>query len=130
MVYRVYVEKKKELAHEAETLKNDLVNLIGINGLSDLRIINRYDVENIDDKLFDYAKNHEYANPWQTSNYGRAAETLGYNVMYLGFEDGLTKHEMVRTLKRVFKSKLHCIWLINEKFSSNTVVSNENDMFV
>ena len=46
------------------------------------------------------------------------------------FEDGLTKHEMVRTLKRVFKSKLHCIWLINEKFSSNTVVSNENDMFV
>ena len=46
------------------------------------------------------------------------------------FEDGLTKHEFVRTLKRVFKSKLHCIWLINEKFSTQTVVSNENDMFV
>ena len=46
------------------------------------------------------------------------------------FEDGLTKHEFVRTLKRVFKSKLHCIWLINEKFSSQTIVSNENDMFV
>lgn len=37
----------------------------------------------------DYAKNHEYANPWQTSNFGRAAETLGYNVIYLGFEEGL-----------------------------------------
>ena len=36
-----------------------------------------------------YAKDHEYANPWQTSSFGLAAETLGYNVMYLGFEDGL-----------------------------------------
>ncbi len=37
----------------------------------------------------DFAKVHEYANPWQTSNFGRAAETLGYNVLYLGFEEGL-----------------------------------------
>lgn len=34
------------------------------------------------------AKNHPYANPWQTSNFGKAAETLGYEVLYLGFEDG------------------------------------------
>lgn len=32
-----------------------------------------------------YAKDHEYANPWQTSNFGKAAEALGYTVMYLGF---------------------------------------------
>lgn len=37
-----------------------------------------------------YAKEHEYANPWQTSNFGFAAQTLGYDVMYLGFEDGMT----------------------------------------
>lgn len=37
-----------------------------------------------------YAKDHELANPWQTSNFGRAAETLGYSVMYLGFEDAMT----------------------------------------
>lgn len=36
-----------------------------------------------------YAKDHEYANPWQTSNFGAAAFTMGYNVLYLGFEDGL-----------------------------------------
>ena len=35
-----------------------------------------------------YAKVHEYANPWQTSNFGNAAKTLGYEVKYLGFEDG------------------------------------------
>lgn len=49
------------------------------------------------------------------------------------FEDGLTKNEFIRTLKRVFKAKLHCIWLIDEKFTGNIVnvtPSNENDMFI
>ena len=34
------------------------------------------------------ARCHEYANPWQTSHFGKAAEALGYEVLYLGFEDG------------------------------------------
>ncbi|MBE6500017.1 MAG: DUF2299 domain-containing protein [Methanobrevibacter thaueri] len=49
------------------------------------------------------------------------------------FEDGLTKNELIRTLKRIFKSKLHCIWLIDKKFGSiqvNVNTSNENDMFI
>ena len=36
-------------------------------------------------------------------------------------------------MKRVFKAKLHCIWLIDKKFGSLndfTVPSNENDMFL
>lgn len=56
MVYRVYVEKKKELANEARALANDIRTLLGITALEDLRIINRYDVENIDGELFDYCK--------------------------------------------------------------------------
>ena len=48
------------------------------------------------------------------------------------FEDGLTKNEFIKTLKKVFKSKLHCIWLIDQKFGRPTVnaASNENDMFI
>ncbi|MBE6508452.1 MAG: DUF2299 domain-containing protein [Methanobrevibacter sp.] len=49
------------------------------------------------------------------------------------FEDGLTKDNFIRTLKRVFKSKLHCIWLIDKKFGSVNLPhneSNENSMFV
>ncbi len=38
------------------------------------------------DEFDSIAKNHELANPWQTSSFGKAAEALGYNVMYLGFE--------------------------------------------
>ena len=49
------------------------------------------------------------------------------------FEDGLTKNEFIKTLKKVFKSKLHCIWLIDLKFGRPTInvaPSNENDMFI
>ena len=49
------------------------------------------------------------------------------------FEDGLTKNEFMRTVNRVFKAKLHCIFLIDKKFGSispRVNVSNENDMFV
>ena len=37
----------------------------------------------------EFARSNEYANPWQTSNFGRAAQTLGYDVIYIGFEEGL-----------------------------------------
>lgn len=49
------------------------------------------------------------------------------------FEDGITKNELFKTLKRIFKAKLHCIWLIDKTFGSlqmNVSPSNENDMFV
>ncbi len=52
MVYRIYVQKKPSLAHEAKSLKHELVSLLGIKGLRDLRIINRYDAENISEELF------------------------------------------------------------------------------
>ena len=55
MVYRVFVEKKKELAHEANNLKEDIRSLLRIDALEDLRIVNRYDLENIEPELFDYA---------------------------------------------------------------------------
>ncbi|MBQ2815094.1 MAG: phosphoribosylformylglycinamidine synthase [Clostridia bacterium] len=63
MVYRIYVEKKKELANEAAALLADIRGLLQINGVSDLRIINRYDVENIDKELFDYAKGTVFSEP-------------------------------------------------------------------
>ena len=49
------------------------------------------------------------------------------------YEDGLSKNEFMKTLNRVFKSKLFCIFLINKQFTNvnpNIKPSNENDMFV
>lgn len=63
MVYRVFVEKKKELANEANSLKHDITNTLGISNLIGLRIVNRYDVENIEKALFDYAVKTVFSEP-------------------------------------------------------------------
>ncbi|MBR4015550.1 MAG: phosphoribosylformylglycinamidine synthase [Anaerotignum sp.] len=63
MVYRIYVEKKQGLMAEADALKNDIINLLGIKGLGDLRLLNRYDVEQIDKELFDYCKKTVFSEP-------------------------------------------------------------------
>lgn len=63
MVYRIYVEKKKAFAHEAASLKNDIVKLLQIENLQDLRIVNRYDVENLDRELFEYAVSTVFSEP-------------------------------------------------------------------
>ncbi len=63
MVYRIFVEKKKELAHEAKALLNECTTLLGINSLKDVRIFNRYDVENITQELFDYSCKTVFSEP-------------------------------------------------------------------
>lgn len=63
MVYRIFVEKKKELAFEAKTLLSDINSLLLIDSVKDLRILNRYDVENIDKELFDYCKTTVFSEP-------------------------------------------------------------------
>ncbi|MBO5928599.1 MAG: phosphoribosylformylglycinamidine synthase [Clostridia bacterium] len=63
MVYRLYVEKKTEFAGEAATLLSDAKNLLGIAGITGVRVINRYDVENIDRELFEAAKTTVFSEP-------------------------------------------------------------------
>lgn len=55
MVYRIYVEKKPGFDGEAQGLFHELVDLLGITRLKGLRLINRYDVEGIDEALFNQA---------------------------------------------------------------------------
>ena len=52
MVYRVFVEKKPGLDHEAATLLADLSALPELSGLRAVRLFNRYDIEDIDPALF------------------------------------------------------------------------------
>ena len=55
MVYRVYVEKRPGLTAEADALAGDIRTLLGISSLEGLRLLNRYDVENISPALFDHS---------------------------------------------------------------------------
>ncbi len=63
MVYRIFVEKKKELANEARGVLGNIKNLLQIESVTDVRVINRYDVENIEKDLFDYAVNTVFSEP-------------------------------------------------------------------
>ena len=63
MVYRIFVEKKPALAHEANGLLNELKNLVGITALKGVRVLNRYDVENIDADLFEQAVRTVFSEP-------------------------------------------------------------------
>ena len=55
MVYRIYVEKKTGLDNEAVSLKSEISAFLGISSVERVRILNRYDAENITKELFDYA---------------------------------------------------------------------------
>ncbi|MCR4563760.1 MAG: phosphoribosylformylglycinamidine synthase [Clostridiales bacterium] len=62
MVYRIFVEKREGLTNEANALKNDIISTLGIR-LDSLRILNRYDVENIEKDLFDYSVKTVFSEP-------------------------------------------------------------------
>ena len=63
MVYRVYVEKKTELAGEAKSALSDIRGLLGITSLENIRVLNRYDVENIEAALFESCKGTVFSEP-------------------------------------------------------------------
>ena len=63
MVYRVFVEKKKAFANEAASLRYDVRHLLSIKSLQDVRLLNRYDAEDIDEVLFSYAVKTVFSEP-------------------------------------------------------------------
>ena len=53
MVSRIYVEKKSGFDVEAQQLAHELRTILGIEALTGLRLVNRYDAEGIAPDLFD-----------------------------------------------------------------------------
>ena len=63
MVYRIFVEKKPGFAQEAEALQRELTDFLGIGSLTGLRLLNRYDGEDISKALFDQAVRTVFSEP-------------------------------------------------------------------
>ena len=63
MVYRVYVEKKAGQTHEADSLLREIKDFLQIDALESVRVLNRYDAENIEEGLFNYAVNTVFSEP-------------------------------------------------------------------
>ena len=79
MVYRIFVEKKEGLTHEADSLKNDIASLLQIKGLEKVRLFNRYDVENLEKEIFDYAVKTVFSEP-QLDTVSTELDTAGARV--------------------------------------------------
>ena len=62
-VRRVYVEKKPEYAIKARELKNELENYLGISTVTGVRVLIRYDIENISDRVYEEALGTIFSEP-------------------------------------------------------------------
>lgn len=62
-VKRIYVEKKASFAVKAKELEEELKSYLGIDGLEQVRILIRYDVENLSDETFEKACKCVFSEP-------------------------------------------------------------------
>ena len=63
MVYRIYVEKKEGLRLQADGLLQEIRELLGIRGIRRVRLLNRYDAEDIREELFSQAIGTVFSEP-------------------------------------------------------------------
>ena len=68
-VYRIYVEKKPEYAVEAAGLLSELKDVLGVKGLKSVRLVNRYDTENLSAEDYEKCLSVVYAEPQLDESY-------------------------------------------------------------
>ena len=62
-VRRIYVEKKEAFAVGAKELLGEIKSYLGIDSVTGVRVLNRYDVENISDEIFEAACDTVFSEP-------------------------------------------------------------------
>ncbi len=62
-VRRIYVEKRQDYAVKAKELKDELKTYLGISGIDSIRILIRYDMENISDEIYKKALVNVFSEP-------------------------------------------------------------------
>jgi len=63
VVYRLFVERKEGFRFEAQNILSDLRNNLSVEGLTDVRLIFRYDVEGVSAELLEKAKKTIFSEP-------------------------------------------------------------------
>ncbi len=106
MVYRIYVEKKAGFDHEARSLTKEVQDLLEIKSVDSIRVINRYDVEDIEKSLFDYSVKTVFSEP-QMDNATESVKTEGALVFAVEYLPGQFDQRA--------DSAAQCIQLISQK---------------
>lgn len=81
MVRRVYVEKKEGLRQEADSLRRELQSVLGVQGLTGLRVVRRYDVEGLDEPTFESAVRSVFSEP-QVDDTPQSPDTDGNAILF------------------------------------------------
>ena len=74
-VRRIFVEKKEPFAVKAKELKEEIKSYLGIDGVTGVRVLIRYDVENLSDEVFASACRTVFSEPPVDVLYEEAFET-------------------------------------------------------
>ena len=74
-VRRIYVEKKDAFAVKAEELREEIQSFLGIEDVKGVRVLIRYDVENISDEVFERACRTVFSEPPVDILYEESFET-------------------------------------------------------
>ncbi len=88
MVSRLYVEKKPGLSPEADSLRSELREILGIRSLERVRVLNRYDVEGLDPETLDRAARTVFSEPPVDFVYREAPEADGAAVFAVEYLPG------------------------------------------
>ena len=86
-VRRLYVEKKEPYAVHAKELKEEIRRYLGINELKNVRVLIRYDVENLSEATYKQALGIVFSEPpvdnYFEGNFEYAEDSLVFSVEYL-----------------------------------------------
>lgn len=87
-VIRVFVEKKPGFDVEARHMKSDLVENLGIKGVEELRLLNRYDVSGLTPTEFEAARGTIFSEPNVDNVYDEECPLDGYRVFAMEYLPG------------------------------------------
>ncbi|HJJ39378.1 MAG TPA: phosphoribosylformylglycinamidine synthase, partial [Methanocorpusculum sp.] len=107
MVYRIFVEKKPGVSQETSALKNEITTLLGIKGITKVRIFNRYDAEGLSEELFEYAVCTVFSEP--------QIDTVFKELPVTGKEHVLAVEALPGQFDQRAASAAECIQLISQK---------------
>ncbi len=87
-VFRIYVEKKEGFAIEASHTLNDIKTGLAIDSVTDLRLLNRYDVEGLSEEVFKKATDTILSEPAVDNTFSELPETNGARIFAVEYLPG------------------------------------------
>ncbi len=96
-VKRVFVEKKKPYAVKAKELYDEITDYLGIKTVTGVRVLIRYDIENLSDDTYKKALTTVFSEPPVDDVYEEAVSNQAVMIMYSRlstFLDSLTRERI------------------------------------